>query len=158
MRKELFCSLFFFLFAIYLTIESFSFGLGEWSTPGPGFYPFGTALLMGIVSLKGIVKALRTAPSKGKEITTAFPAKERIHWKILVWVMVGMIAYCLLLKWIGFVICTFLLVVFFMRVLARERLFTSFVTALSAAVGCELLFNVFLNAQIPNGILTFLRR
>jgi putative tricarboxylic transport membrane protein len=158
MKKPFFSSLFFFIFAIYLMIASHGFGLGVWSRPGPGLYPFCAALLLGVISLGVMVKALLTFSAKGKEATPDLPSRERVRWEILVKVMAGMIAYSLLLKWIGFVICTFLLVAFFLRVVAKERLTTALVAALLTSVGYELFFNVFLNAQIPSGLLTFLRR
>ena len=130
MRKDIYSSLFWLLFGIYFTIESYSLGLGEWSRPGPGYFPFGAGLLFGILSLSVFVKALRRVPLNEIPIQLS----ERFHWQNMVLIMFGMLAYILLLKRIGFVLCTFLLVVLFIRVIAQERWFKSIMTALAIAL------------------------
>jgi len=153
MGKDIFSSLFWLLFGIYFTIKSYSFGLGEWSRPGPGYFPFGAGLLFGIFSLSVFVKTLRRLPLK--EI--AIQSHERLQWQNMVLILFGMLAYTLLLKRIGFVLCTFLIVVLFIHVIAKERWFKSIMTALVVTLTFHLFFNILLNAQLPSGILRFLR-
>jgi putative tricarboxylic transport membrane protein len=148
------------LFAVYFAIESFGYDLGTWRMPGPGFFPFGAAVLFGMISLYVIVKALRPAPSEENPAPAAGDSAlpDRIRVWIIVQIMAGMVAYTLLLNSLGFVLCTFLLALFFIRVVAEQRWIHSLVISLTIAIGFQIVFNVFLNAQIPNGILTFLRR
>jgi len=153
MKKDILSSLFWLLFSIYFTTKSYNLGLGEWSRPGPGYFPFGAGLLFGILSLSVFVKALRKVPSSEIPIQSS----ERIHWQNMVLILFGMFAYTLLLKRIGFVLCTFLLVLLFIRVIAKERWFKSIITALVVALAFHLCFNILLNAQLPSGILRFLR-
>jgi len=153
MKKDIFSGLFWLLFGIYFTIKSYSFGLGEWGRPGPGYFPFGAGLLFGILSLSVFVKALRrVAPSE-----ISIQSSERLHWQNIVLIMSGMLAYILLLKRIGFVLCTFLLVVLSIRVIAKERWFNSIITALAIALAFHLFFNILLNVQLPSGVFRFLR-
>jgi putative tricarboxylic transport membrane protein len=160
MNKDFISGLFFLFFAVYFAIESFGYDLGTWRMPGPGFFPFGAAVLFGMISLYVIVKALRTAPSEENPTPVdGDPASpDRIKGWIIVQIMAGMLAYTLLLNPLGFVPCTFFLVLFFIRFVAGQRWIPSLVIALSVAVASQIVFNVFLNAQIPSGILTFLRR
>lgn len=153
MRKDIFSSLLWLLFGIYFTIKSYSLGLGEWSRPGPGYFPFGAGLLFGIFSLSVFVKTLRRLPLK--EI--AIQSHEQLQWQNMVLILFGMLAYTLLLKRIGFVLCTFFIVVLFIRVIARERWFKSIMTALVVTLTFHLFFNILLNAQLPSGIFRFLR-
>jgi putative tricarboxylic transport membrane protein len=153
MKRDIFISLFWLLFSIYFTIESYSLGLGEWGRPGPGYFPFGAGLLFGILSLSVFAKALRSVPLNEISIQSS----ERFHWQNMVLIMFGMLAYILLLKRIGFVLCTFLLVVLFIRVIAKERWFKSIMTALAIALAFHLFFNILLNAQLPSGVFRFLR-
>ncbi len=153
MKKDIFSGLFCLLFGIYFTIKSYSFGLGEWASPGPGYFPFGAGLLFAILSLSVFVKALRRVPLNEIPIQLS----ERFHWQNMVLIMFGMLAYILLLKRIGFVLCTFLLVVLFIRVIAKERWFKSIMTALAIALAFHLFFNILLNAQLPSGVFRFLR-
>jgi hypothetical protein len=149
--KDIFGALFWLLFAIYIVIKSYGIGLGKWSMPGPGYFPFGAALLFGIISLLFLIKTLRKAPSE--EIPPSI-TKER--WQKVVLTLIAIIVYVLFLSWIGFIICTFLLVVFFLRVVASQRWFTAIIAGLSVTLGAHLLFNLLLNAQLPSGIFTFL--
>ncbi len=149
--KDIFSSLFWLLFAIYVAIESYSFDLGKWSMPGPGYFPFGAALVIGIISLLFLLKTLRKAPSK--EIPTSIP---KGRWRNVVLSLVAMVVYIFLLKSIGFVLCTFLLVIFFLRVVEPQRWFTTLIVSLSVSLGSHLLFNVLLDVQLPKGILGFL--
>ena len=153
MKKDILSSLFWLLFSIYFTVESYNLGLGEWSRPGPGYFPFGAGLFFGIFSLSVFVKALRRIPLNEISIQPS----ERLHWQNMVLILFGMFAYTLLLKRIGFVLCTFLLVLLFIRVIAKERWFKSIITALVVALAFHLCFNILLNAQLPSGILRFLR-
>lgn len=152
MKKDVYSSLFWLLFAIYYSSESYGFGLGEWSSPGAGYFPFGAGVLFGILSLSVLVKALRNVPSS--EIPSEAP--ERFQWQNIVLVVGGMLAYALLLKRMGFIFCTFFIVVLFIRVIAKKSWFNAILTALIIAVTFQILFNTLLNAQIPSGVFRFL--
>lgn len=158
MNKDIASGLFFFLFAVYFATESFGYGIGTWRMPGPGFFPFGAAILFGMISLYVIARALKAALSEETLPDGDSAPRARINGRIIVQVLAGMLAYTLLLEPLGFVPCTFFLVLFFIRWVAGQRWPSSLAIALSVAVGSQIVFNVFLNAQIPNGILTFLRR
>ena len=148
--KDIFSSLFWLLSAICIAVESYDFGLGTWSFPGPGYFPFGAALVVGIISLVFLFKTLRKASSK--EIPASF---QKGRWQNVVLSLVAMAIYVFLLKKIGFVFCTFLLVFFFIRAVAQQRWFATFILSLSITLGAHLLFNVLLGAQLPRGILGF---
>jgi hypothetical protein len=62
-----------------------------------------------------------------------------------------MVLYTLFLNRAGFVLCTFLIVVFFVRVVALQQWAKSLLMALGMAMGSYLLFNVFLKAPLPKG-------
>ncbi|MFB3885123.1 MAG: tripartite tricarboxylate transporter TctB family protein [Thermodesulfobacteriota bacterium] len=153
MKKDIWSSLFCLLFGTYFAMGSYSLGLGEWSRPGPGYFPFGAGLLFGIFSLSVLIRALRRPPLREMSLQSS----ERVHWQNMALILLGMLAYSLLLKKVGFVLCTFLLVILFIRVIAKERWSKSIVTALIVAVTFHLFFNILLNAQLPSGIFRFLR-
>ena len=96
--KDIFSAFFWLLFAIYIAIESYRFDLGKWSISGLGYFPFGAALLIGVISLLFLVKILRKTPSK--EIPISLP---KGRWKNVVLSLVALIAYFYLLNRIGFV-------------------------------------------------------
>lgn len=140
--KELYNALFWLLFAIYVAFESYRIGLGKWSMPGPGYFPFGAALAIGIISIFLLVKALRQAPFNEELISLP---KGRLDHVVLS--LLAMVMYVVLLKSIGFLLCTFFLVMFFLRVVAMKRWVTALIVALSLSFG----FYLFLTScWMPN--------
>jgi hypothetical protein len=154
MKKEAFIGLFWLLFGIYFAVESYKFGLGEWRKPGPGYFPFGAGVLFTIISVYVFVKTLRKAPSGGG--LESVPSSERFHWQNIALIVIGMLAYALLLKRLGFALCTLGLAFFLLRAVAGKGWLFSTVTGLVVAVVFQIFFNMLLNAQLPNGILGFL--
>jgi len=152
MKKDLLSSIFWLLFGIYFTIESYRTDLGGWGRPGPGYFPFGAGLLFGIVSLWVLLSTLR---KKTNEMPGGSPAK--FQWHNIVLILVGMLAYILLFRKVGFLLCTFLLVVLFIRLVSHRTWFNSIVVALSITVAFYLFFDILLNAQLPMGPFEFLR-
>jgi len=148
-RLEMWGALWWLGFAVYVFAESCRLKLGTWHMPGPGYFPFGAALLMGVASLINLVQCLREASAASRSIAPS----ERLQWRNIVLVTATMVAYVLLLKHAGFVLCTFFLVAFFQWVVAPRRWLGNVLVALSVSLGFHLVFNILLNAQLPRGFL-----
>ncbi len=151
MRKDVVSSLFCLIFSIYFSIESYRLGLGEWASPSSGYFPFGAALLFGIISVFVMVKALRQKNSRKIPIES----RERWHWKNIVLVLCSMFVYILILNKIGFLGSTFLIVVFLIHVVARWRWNVSVATAILTALGFRVVFGVLLKVFLPTGMFGF---
>ena len=151
-RKDFFSTLLWLIFATVISIESCRLGLGKWSMPGPGYFPFGAGILLGLISLSILIKSLLKVPFK--KMATVLPhPQERPNWQSVVLTLVGMFLYVLLLNRLGFVLCTFLLIAFFVWVIGKRNWFGSFTAALFTTAASYLLFEVLLDAQLPKGIL-----
>ncbi len=150
--KKLQMGMFFWLLvATYVAAESYRLGLGSWRTPGPGTFPFIAAILLGSVSLFTNVKTLRKMPPQNLKA----PSKEQANWRNVPWVLVAMITYVFLLSRAGFLLSTFALILFFLRVIAPQRWFSAILIAVAIALGSHIVFNIVLDAQFPKGILGF---
>jgi putative tricarboxylic transport membrane protein len=137
---------------VFLCAESFSLGLGGIMEPGPGFMPCVMGLLM-------IVLAIALFWEASFELRKPRPTKSSlwsdVHWKRVVHVAVIMLAYALLLSKLGYLLDTFLLMVFLLK--SGETIkwpAAIFVGALTAGVS-YLLFGVWLNVSFPAGILSY---
>ena len=108
-RLDLYSSAFWLLFSIYIAIESCRLALGSWHDPGPGYFPFGAALLFGSMALVVFLQSLR----KAFALKSLAGPREKSRWQNVVLVLVAMVLYTGLLNSAGFVLCTFLIVVFF---------------------------------------------
>ncbi len=147
MRKELVISGFWLLLSLYLAIESHRLGLSTGNRPGPGFFPFGAAAAIAILSAFRLVKNFRRRAAA----EVAESAGSEAH--LVLGVIAGMVAYVFLLDVLGFLLCTFLLVAFYLKVIAARAWRVSASFAAAVALGSHLFFDVLLNAQLPRGLL-----
>jgi putative tricarboxylic transport membrane protein len=148
---DVYSSAFWLLFSIYIAVESYRLGLGNWHDPGPGYFPFGAAMLFVGMSLTVLIGSLNRAPA----LKTAAGSGEKTRSGNVIMVLSAMVLYTLLLNSIGFVLCTFLIVVFFVRVVGLKRWTSSILTALCLSIGAYLLFSFFLKAPLPRGVSFF---
>ncbi len=146
---DIMSSLFLFLFALFIAIESCRLGLGDWNNPGAGYFSFGAAVLLGVVSIRVLIKGGLKRPQEEKSI----PKSEPLQRQHVFYVLASMVAYAALFDKIGFTLSTFLLMVFCLRVISPQRWVITLIAAFSCAAGSYLLFQVLLSAELPRGFL-----
>ena len=155
--KVFFSTLFWLLFAIYISIESYHLGLGRWNMPGAGYFPFMAGVLLGGISFSLLVKALLKVsvgkPSLEKASTKLNESESPLNWHNIILTLAGMLVYIPLLHWLGFVLSTLLLMVFLIRAVGRQGWFVSIIAALSVTLASYLIFELALDSQLPKGIL-----
>ncbi len=149
MKKELAISTFWLLLALYLCLAADKLGLGAAGRRGPGFFSFGAALAIAVIALFRLLRA------RG-EIPAATLATTGSEWRKIACVIVGMAAYAFLLEPLGFAVCTFFLMAFYLKIIALRRWRLSLGFAFSVALLAHLFFDLLLNAQLPRGILELL--
>lgn len=150
-KRDFFSSIFWFCLAVYIVIESSRLGLGGWRIPGPGYFSFGGAILLGMMSLVVLVKSLRKATRQNIPVRSG----EKLRWQNVILVLAAMFLYAFLLDRIGFALCTFFLILIFLRGVAHEGWVKTITVAFLVTLGAYLLFNVFLNTQLPKGMFYF---
>jgi putative tricarboxylic transport membrane protein len=145
-KKDI-CTCAFWLFlALYLTVASNKLGLGAGGRPGPGFFPFGAAIAIGIIAF---IRLLRPRSETTMGTTSS-------GWHKIASVIAGMVAYTFLLEPLGFALCTFLLMAFYLRAVASQRWNLTVSFAFTIALLSHLFFDVLLNAPLPRGIVAAL--
>jgi len=149
MKRDSIIAIFWLLLSFYLAYASYQLGLGTGGRPGAGFFPFGAALGIGIIAL---FRLIGVSPTQA-ETSMATSGRE---WKKILAIVAGMLAYALLLDVLGFAICTFVLLAFYLKIVATQPWRNSLAFASAAAVGAHLFFDVLLRAQLPRGLLALL--
>jgi len=124
--------------------------LGEPNQPGPGFFPFSVALVLGLLSIVALILSVR-----GQEKTLFREKKEPLRWWNIIIIISVLIAYGLSLEKIGFLINTFLLITILLKVIEPQTWKTSILGGIITALSSNFVFNVLLKAQIPSGIFGF---
>ena len=149
MKIDSIIACFWLLLSLYLAYASYQLGLGSAGRPGAGFFPFGAALAIGIIA---IFRLIGVSPVQRETML----ATSTLEWKKIIAVVAGMLAYAVLLDDVGFAICTFLLLAFYLKIVAAQPWQKSLVFAAVTALGAHLFFDVLLRAQLPRGLLAFL--
>jgi putative tricarboxylic transport membrane protein len=124
--------------------SSTSLSMGKFRHPGPGFLPFGLALILILLSLALILQ------------NRARGGASKPFWAERTWLrpLLGIVIftlYAFFLGYIGFILTTFLFLIIWMWVIERIR----WVTLLSISVGVTavlyFIFEYFLEVPLPTG-------
>ena len=119
--------------------------------PVPGFLPFWAGVILAIFSILLIVSAsLRSADSKKRAI---FPG----GWALLsVFLLAAALAaYIFLLDVLGYLVDTFLLNAFLLRIVMRAKWKLSLGVALLASVSLYVIFQIILEVSLPQNMFGF---
>lgn len=141
-------SLFWLLLSILVCIESLSLGIGTLRKPGTGFMSFGTAGLLGILS---IALLLQTIFRRGE--TEVYVIFSGTLWKRALFVLASLVIYSRLMPLAGYLISTFLLMSFLFWIVRGQRWWWVFISSFLTTVITYYVFSVWLNCQFPEGIL-----
>lgn len=137
-------------FAFLVCLGGWNLGFGTFQQPYSGFLPFLAGIFLGLLALMDLIFGLmhRWKTEKGdNEIWAA------INWKKFILVIVGLFIYVALFNTLGFVIETFLLLLFFFRLVEPKSLWTVlFASAVTTGL-FYLIFQIGLGCQLPRSFL-----
>jgi len=151
MRREIIICSFWLLLSFYLSVESYRLGLSTVNRPGPGFFPFIATIGIGVIAAFRLVNSTRkSSPDENSELGLAGEGR------LVVYVIAGMIAYAFALNLLGFLFCTFLLVTFYLKVIAARGWLVTLSFAAAVALASHVFFDVLLKADLPRGLLSWL--
>lgn len=141
----------FWLFvSIAVAGESYRLGLGTLHKPGSGLFPFAAALLLGSLSLALVFKAIMLKPKLSRQEETWPNAK---GWPWAAFVLGALVFYVLVLEKLGFIIATSFLLFMLPKVIGSQSWPKAITFSILATFASYLLFQVFLKAQLPPGLL-----
>ena len=133
-----------------IVIYSCKYGLGMLSSPGPGFVPFLSGLVLAGLALVVFFQQL------GKKRRESLPSLWRQRdWITMLKVMGALILYAVFLKTLGFLTATFLLTAYLFRAIEPMGWKKVLAGALLTAFGSYAVFDLWLEAQLPGGIFGF---
>ena len=151
MKREIVICSFWLLLSFYLSIESYRLGLSTANRPGPGFFPFIATIGLGLIAAFRLVNSIRkSSPDINSELSFTGEAR------LVAYVIAGMMAYAFALNLLGFLLCTFLLVAFYLKVIAARGWLVTLSFAAAVALASHLFFDVLLKAELPRGLFSWL--
>jgi putative tricarboxylic transport membrane protein len=139
-----------FLISVFVFTASLGLGVGALHDPGPGFILFWASILLAVCAciLFGIGLLKRTEPASR---SNAWNGAERRNAII---VMAVLIAYCLVLPKLGYLISTFVLMLVLFG-LGRMKPWMIILGALITVLLSHYLFDHLLQTPLPRGVLRF---
>jgi putative tricarboxylic transport membrane protein len=146
---NLWINLFLMVLSAAIINEAFELEVGTPGNPGSGFMIFGTSAVLGLLSLHQFIKSfrLRKPPSEATD--------ERIHWGRIISVITANLLYILLLKPVGYLICTFIFLCFLFQVLEKGRWVSRMIGSALTSFLTYLLFVRLLSLNLPKGWISF---
>ena len=124
-------------------IESAKLPLGTVRNPGQGFFPWWTSVVIVLLAIVLLAQVL-TSRSSTSQHTPGRIAKVTALLLVLA-------AYTLLLDLLGYLICTFLLVLFMLRATDPQRWTVALGMAAITAVASYVVFAIWLSVPLPRG-------
>lgn len=129
--------------------ESLRLNVGSFHAPGPAFLPFFAAGLLGVLSLISLVQTWR---EKEEQKTSPWAGTPFVK---LVLLLAVLFLYTALLQVLGFILGTFMLLLFLFRVVEPVGWKTVFIVTVLTMGGTYLLFGVLIESTLPKGLLGF---
>jgi putative tricarboxylic transport membrane protein len=151
-EKEDLMSLFWFVLALLICYGSYRMDIGTPSSPGPGFIPFLSALVMAASSLSILIMGILKKLKKPKPEGSAWSLQGIREVGLLVFSLIGFMS---LLNLLGFALSSLLFMAFLLKVVGYQKWNTVILGSLFTSVGAFLLFQWILKCQLPTGITGF---
>lgn len=126
--------------------------IGKWNNPGPGFLPLVSGILLILICVIYGVGATWKKNNIREESQSPWPRENR---KSLIGVLSALFLYILLLPIIGYLIITFFLLIFLLRVIPPKKWVFTIIEAVIIVFASYLIFNKWLMIQFPKGFLGF---
>jgi putative tricarboxylic transport membrane protein len=132
---------------VAVALGSLRYGLGPLDSPGTGFLPFLAGCSIALLALIGLIQS----SLKWRKGTGWTPILRGILWQKPLLIMAALFAYALLMKPLGFLLCTVLFIGFLLRAVEPQRWPVVIVGAIGTALGAFAIFQVWLKTQLPQG-------
>ena len=140
-----------FVLGTIIAISSIRYDLGTLDSPGTGFLPFLAGLAICLFSVIGLVHGTLIQ----RRGTGWKPTIKGVMWRKSLVVLLALLAYALLMKPLGFLLCTTLFIGFLLAAVQPQRWYVVISGAIGTAIGTYGIFEVWLKAQLPTGPLGF---
>jgi hypothetical protein len=146
-------SLFLFGVALAVLLGATKLGLGAVGNPGPGFLPFLAAgVLVFCSGIYFLSRVVLTVQRSHDPLTRPWAGTQ---WRKVIYVVLTLIAYSIFFEDVGFIACTFFLMMFLLRVMEVKHWYTVLIGGVLITFVSYMTFEKLLMIGFPRGILGF---
>ena len=139
-------------FSIWVGAEAIQMNYYTALGPGPGFFPFWLALLMGVLAAVWFVQ-LWFQPLQGKAMEFI---PDRAGCMRIAALIIAVTVFGLLVEKIGFSLMMFAFLLFLLVALGRQSIFVTLAVSIIGSFGLYYVFSNFLNVHLPGSSIEFL--
>jgi putative tricarboxylic transport membrane protein len=150
MGRDKWSSLVWLGIGLFICIGSWRLSLGTFHNPGPGFLSFFAGLIVGGLALVVHLQSRRALPVD-KTVPPLWTNRSR-GWRMVLTVL-GLLAYAVIMNYLGFLASTFLFLVFLLKVIEPQRWSVAVLGSLAASAAFYCVFELGLQSQLPKGLL-----
>jgi putative tricarboxylic transport membrane protein len=129
---------------------SLKLGLGTLHKPGSGFISFWSGIILGILTLIMLIQDIWFNKANRAE-----EKKEKTHRKAVILTLAALFISILIFEYLGFIISTILFVGFLFKGIEKKGWFVTILASLVMTLASYYIFKVWLQAELPKGILGF---
>ena len=144
---DFYSGIFLMIISVGTCILSYRLGLGDIHNPGAGLIPFGTAAILGLMSiglcLRGLFEII-----KGRQEWEVFKG---VEYSRVILVLFSLLGYGIAFNFLGFRICTFLLMILLLGAVGRLKWWLTLGISLFTTWCAYLIFVVWLGCPFPVG-------
>ena len=148
-RYQLGAAAFLLFVGAFVCWEARKLEYGRIVKPGPAFLPFWLGVALSFVS---VVLILRMAREKTDRPVSSPGLWKGLRWEKVLYSLAALLLYGFFLESLGYILATFLLMVFFFRAIEPQRWFVAFFGAGVTSFITYALFKVWLQVQLPIGL------
>jgi putative tricarboxylic transport membrane protein len=151
-RFDIITSIAWLIISILILVESLDLELGTLNFPGPGLFPFLTSIAMALLS--GLL--LWSSVTKGMVNNDRIEVWGKdINWRKIILTLLSLFIYVFLLSKLGYLLATFLLLIFLFKIIEPQKWSVAILSSSLAVLVTYVIFNWWLQAQFPEGLLGF---
>lgn len=144
-------SLFWFFFGLFITIKAANIGIGSLPNPGPGFTFFLGGIFICLLSVIVCIQAIHgERVGEIKSISWA-----GIRWGKIICLSISLICFVYVFEKIGYIISILLLMLYLFKGIEPQKWHTAIISTILTSVFVYLIFVLWLDCQLPKGILPF---
>ena len=140
-------ALFFLLLSIFICQQSVVIGVGTLSQPGPGLLAFGAGAGIGVLALWFLIQSFVSKESRSEVAQNGRTLRKGRFLMICI----SLFVYTMAVKRLGFVLSTFLFVLFLLRLVESKKWWRTLLEATLITIGNYLLFVEWLGLNLPKG-------
>ena len=146
-KYDFYSGLFFTVLSFATCILAYRFGLGEIHNPGPGLLPFAIASLLVFMSIGLLLRTLLGNISERQEKEVL----QRIRRGRVILVLCALLGYGIAFNFLGFHLCTFLLMILLLSVVGGRKWWLTITISLIITFCTYLIFEAWLGCAFPRG-------